>query len=102
MEGRPVAIDADDARQALLGLVVALVEVIHEVLRRQAARRLAYGTLSPEESDRVGRALMELERVLTEFKQEQQLETTVADMHRGLNRVVTDLVGVSANAGDEG
>ncbi len=97
-----MAIDADDARQALLGLVVALVEVIHEVLRRQAARRLAHGTLSPEELDRVGRALMELERVMTEFKQEQQLEATVADMHRSLNRVVTDLVGAPADAGDEG
>jgi hypothetical protein len=48
-----IEIDEDNLKQGLLGLVVALVEVIQEALVRQAMRRIEGGKLSAEEEARL-------------------------------------------------
>lgn len=87
-----VDIDADDPRRGLLALVIALVEIIHEVLKRQAARRMERGTLSLEELDRVGRSLLAIEQVLEEFKREQDLQDAVVGVRDALDSVVANLL----------
>ena len=87
-----VDIDADDPRRGLLALVVALVEIIHELLKRQAARRLERGTLTWEELDRVGRSLEAIEAVLREFKDERDLHDAVSRVHGALDSAVAGLV----------
>ena len=57
-----IDIDPDDVERSLAGLVLGLVELLREVLERQAVRRMEGGTLSDEEIERVGLALMRLER----------------------------------------
>ncbi len=57
-----IDIDPDDVERGLAGLVLGLVELLRQVLERQAVRRMEGGTLTDEEIERVGLALMRLER----------------------------------------
>lgn len=62
-----IEIDPDDVERGLAGLVLGLVEMLRQVLERQAVRRMEHGTLSDEEIERVGLALMRLERKVREL-----------------------------------
>ncbi len=57
-----IDIDPDDVERSLAGLVLGVVELLRQVLERQAVRRMEGGTLSDEEIERVGLALMRLEK----------------------------------------
>ena len=59
--------EPDDVRRSVGKLVLTLVEFIRRVLERQAIRRHDAGTLSPEETEAVGMALMRLEETITEM-----------------------------------
>lgn len=57
----------DDVRRSVLKLVLTLVELIRQLLERQAIRRMEGGTLSPEDTEAVGLALMRLQETITEL-----------------------------------
>ena len=59
--------EPDDVRRSVGKLVLTLVEFIRRVLERQAIRRHESGTLSPEETEAVGMALMRLEETIAEM-----------------------------------
>jgi len=56
-----VDVDPDGVEQGLAKLVLALVEFLRQLLERQAIRRMEGGTLSDDEVERMGLALMRLE-----------------------------------------
>jgi hypothetical protein len=56
------------ASQDLGRLVLTLVEVVRKVLEHQAVRRMDSGTLSPEEIERLGLALLRLSGRMDELK----------------------------------
>jgi hypothetical protein len=56
-----IDVDAQGVEQGLAQLVLTLVEFLRQLLERQAVRRMEGGTLSEEEVERVGFALMKLE-----------------------------------------
>jgi hypothetical protein len=56
--------DPDDVRRSVGKLVLTLVEFIRQLLERQAIRRMEAGTLTPEETEAVGLALMRLEETV--------------------------------------
>jgi hypothetical protein len=62
-----IDIDPADVERSLAGLVLGLVELLRQVLERQAVRRMEGGTLSDDEIERVGLALMKLERKVREL-----------------------------------
>src|SRR5207237_8329444 len=62
-----IDIDPDDVERGLAGLVLGLVELLRQVLEKQAVRRMEVGTLSDDEIERVGLALMRLERKVREL-----------------------------------
>lgn len=66
----PDRINADpgSASQELGKLVLTLVEVLRKVLEHQAVRRMDSGTLSPEEIERLGLALLRLSERMAELK----------------------------------
>jgi hypothetical protein len=56
-----VDVDPEGIEQGLAQLVLTLVEFLRQLLERQAVRRMEGGTLSDEEVERVGLALMKLQ-----------------------------------------
>jgi hypothetical protein len=66
----PRRIDAepDDIEAGLARLVLTLVEFLRQVLEHQAVRRMEGGSLSDEEIERVGLALMRLQDRLDEIR----------------------------------
>ena len=53
--------DPDDVQRSVAQLVLTLVEFIRKLLERQAIRRMEAGTLTDQQTEDVGRALMKLE-----------------------------------------
>ena len=58
----------DSAGAELARLVLTLVEVVRKVLEHQAVRRMDSGTLSPEQIERLGLALLRLHERMDELK----------------------------------
>lgn len=88
-----VEIDGDDLRTGLLGLIVALAEIVKETLKLQALRRLEVGSLTERELERLGKALMELDEAFERIKVELGVSDAVRSVRDGLDRAVDDLVG---------
>jgi hypothetical protein len=59
--------DPEDVRRSVAKLVLTLVELIRQLLERQAIRRMDAGTLTAEEIEAVGMALMRLEETVREI-----------------------------------
>lgn len=59
--------DPEDVRRSVGKLVLTLVEFIRQVLERQAIRRMEAQTLTPEETESVGLALMRLEETVRDL-----------------------------------
>lgn len=62
--------DPEDVRRSVAKLVLTLVEFIRQILERQAIRRMGAGTLTDEETEAVGQALMRLEDTIKELGQQ--------------------------------
>lgn len=66
-----LAIDGEKVRNGLAQLVLTLVKLLHELLERQAIRRMDSGTLTDEEVEQLGCTLMrqaeELDRLREVF-----------------------------------
>ncbi|HIE31108.1 MAG TPA: gas vesicle protein K [Methanosarcinales archaeon] len=93
----PVNIDEDNLKQGLLGLVVALVEIIQEVLERQALRRIEGGRLNDAEMERLGMALYDLNEALDNIKRDNDLEEAVRSVRDGLDQVADEVLDKFAN-----
>jgi len=73
--GRPrLDVDPEKVEQGLAQLVLSVVELLRRLLERQAIRRMEAGTLSDEETDRIGAALMRLELKIKELQEVFQIE----------------------------
>jgi hypothetical protein len=59
--------DPDDVRRSVVKLVLTLVEFIRQLLERQAIRRMDAGTLTADQTEAVGLALMRLEETVREL-----------------------------------
>jgi len=56
--------DPEEVRRSVARLVLTLVEFIRRLMERQAIRRMEADTLTPEEVEAVGLALMRLEETI--------------------------------------
>jgi hypothetical protein len=63
-----INVDAESVEQGLAKLVLTLIEFIRKLLEKQAVRRMEGGSLSPEEVEALGLALMKLEEKMQELK----------------------------------
>ena len=59
--------DPEDVSRSVAKLVLALVEFLRKLLEKQAIRRMEAGTLTPEETERIGLALMRLEETVKDM-----------------------------------
>ena len=64
-------LDADDdpqsAERGLASLVLTIVELLRQLMERQALRRVEDGTLTDEQAERIGITLMRLEERMGEL-----------------------------------
>ena len=93
----PIDINEDNLKHGLLGLVIAIVEVIRDALKHQALRRMEGGSLSDEEIERLGRALEEIDIALDQMKKEQGITETVKNVRDGLDDLVDDVLDQMVN-----
>lgn len=77
--------DPDDVRKAVAKLVLTLVEFIRQLLERQAIRRMETGTLTEEQTEAIGLALMRLEETVRELAA--QFDLTPEDLNLDLGAV---------------
>ena len=87
-----INIDENNLKHGVLGLVIALVEVIRDALKIQAVKRMESGVLNEEECERLGNALMELDIALEEIKKEQGITESVQAVRDGLDEIVDGVI----------
>lgn len=87
-----IDIDQENLKHGVLGLVMAIVEILRDALRTQAVRRMESGRLADEEVERLGAALAELDVAIEDIKREQGLEQAVQSVRDGLDDIVDDAV----------
>lgn len=85
-------LDQGDLKTGLLGLVVALVEIIEETLRLQALRRMEAGSLTGAEIERMGEALSDIDDTLRKLKLEMGIGESVQSVRHGLDQAVDELL----------
>ena len=59
--------DPEDVQRSVARLVLTLVEFLRQLMERQAIRRMEAGTLTSDETEDVGRALMQLEDTIRDI-----------------------------------
>ncbi|WP_432058121.1 gas vesicle protein K [Streptomyces sp. bgisy022] len=64
---RTLDLDPERVTNDLAALVLTVVELLRQLMERQAVRRFDEGTLSAEQEDRLGTALMLLDRRMDEL-----------------------------------
>jgi len=62
-------IDPENIRQSLAKLVLLIVDILRQALEREAVRRMERGTLTTEDIERVGRALMRVKEEIDLLKE---------------------------------
>lgn len=87
-----LTIDEKSLKQGVLTLAITLVEVIQETLERQAVLRMEGGELTEDELNRLGEALLDLDEAIEQIKTDHGLQQSVADLRRGLDDVVDEVV----------
>jgi predicted nuclease with TOPRIM domain len=81
----PRRIDADPehVEKGLAQLVLTLVELLRQLMERQALRRMEDGTLTDEEIDRLGETFMKLEQRMDELKRHFELQDEDLNLNLG-------------------
>ena len=87
-----INLDEDNLKQGILGLVIALVQIIRDALRIQAMKRMEGGGLTEEEIDQLGRTLMDMDNVIEDIIREQGITETVRSVRDGLDSLVDDFL----------
>jgi Ran GTPase-activating protein (RanGAP) involved in mRNA processing and transport len=88
-------INDGDLKNGLLGLVLAIVEIIRDTLKIQALKRMEGGRLTEIEIERLGNALSELDKTIDKIKEEQGVAEAVSSVRDGLDNLVNKIVNVA-------
>jgi hypothetical protein len=66
---RRISLDPEAAQKDLAALVLTLVELLRQLMERQALRRVEDGTLTDDQIENIGTTLMALEERMTELRE---------------------------------
>ena len=80
---RRVNADPERVEQGLAQLVLTLVELLRQLMERQALRRMEQGNLTDEQIERLGQTFMKLEQRMEELKREFGLEDRDLNLNLG-------------------
>jgi gas vesicle protein GvpK len=65
-----ISADPENVERGLAQLVLTIVELLRQLMERQALRRIDAGGLPDEQVERLGRTFMELDRRMEELREE--------------------------------
>lgn len=84
-EAFPRRIDADPEKveQGLAQLVLTVIELLRQLMERQALRRMETGNLSDEQIERLGETFMKLDRRMRELTEHFGLEEGDLNLNLG-------------------
>jgi hypothetical protein len=80
---RRVNADPEKVEQGLAQLVLTLVELLRQLMERQALRRMEQGTLTDEQIERLGETFMKLDARMNELKEEFGLQDRDLNLNLG-------------------
>jgi hypothetical protein len=80
---RRVNADPEKLEHGLAQLVLTIVELLRQLMERQALRRIDGGTLSEEEVERLGRTFMELDKRMAQLRDEFGLDEEDLNLNLG-------------------
>lgn len=92
-----INLNEKNLKQGVMGLVLALVEIIRDALRLQAIRRIESGRLTDEETERLGSALADLDEAIEKIKEEQGVTQAVQNVRDGLDNLANDMLNKIIN-----
>ena len=75
--------DVEKLQNGLARLVLTIVELLRQLLERQAQRRVLAGTLSAEEVERLGLAFMQIKQKIHEISNQFDLNSNELDIKVG-------------------
>lgn len=78
-----IAIDPDELEHGLAHLVLTIIELVRQLMERQAVRRMESGSLSDEEVERLGQTFLALQERIEELKQVFGLEDEELNLDLG-------------------
>ena len=80
---RRVNTDPENVEKGLAQLVLTLVELLRQLMERQAIRRIEAGQLDADEIERLGTTFMRLDERMDELKEEFELEDKDLNLNLG-------------------
>jgi len=86
INAKRINLEGDKLQIGLAKLVLTLVEVLRQVLEKEALRRVESGTLTVEEVDRLGLAFMQIKQKVYELSHEFGVNYEELDVNLGLLR----------------
>ena len=75
--------EPEDVQRGLAQLVLTIVELLRQLMERQALRRIDGGTLTEEEVERLGRTFMELDKRMEELREHFGLDEEDLNLNLG-------------------
>jgi hypothetical protein len=76
--------DPDTVEEGLARLVLTIIELLRQLMERQALRRIEGGALTDDEVERLGQTFMKLEQRMEQLKTEFGLEGEDLDLKLGV------------------
>jgi hypothetical protein len=83
--------DAEDIGRGLGRLVIAVLEILRQLLERQALRRVDAGNLSDEQVERLGEALLALQEKFAELRDVFDLRTEDLSVPVEVEKLASDV-----------
>ena len=80
---RRLTTDPDAVERDLVKLVLTIIELVRQLMERQAIRRVEAGGLSDDQVEQVGLALMRLEEAMTELRERFDLKPSDLNLDLG-------------------
>jgi Gas vesicle protein K len=78
-----VELDPAEIERGLVQLVLTLVELLRQLMERQALRRVEGGTLTPSQEEQLGEGLLRLATKMAELKEHFGLTDDDLNIHLG-------------------
>lgn len=80
---RRLETDSEEVQRDLVRLVLTVVELVRQLMERQALRRVETGDLPEEKVEELGLALMRLEEAMTELRERFDLDARDLNLDLG-------------------